>query len=85
MDKIYEIMDRAKNNTQNNIEIGRNHLFDNNETYFSHLSRSWGYAFDFFICSNKAIIHGIFPCFYITSTTDLTKKLYNDLNLDKKE
>ena len=85
MDKIFSVVDRANKSAQENIELGKLHLEDNNETYFSHLGRSWGFAYDLFVGSNKAIIHGIFPCFCMTSTTDLSKKLNSDLGGNKNE
>tara|TARA_Y100000389_G_scaffold38263_1_gene32627 strand:+ start:8173 stop:8430 length:258 start_codon:yes stop_codon:yes gene_type:complete len=83
MDKVYELLDNTKKNVNDHWLISNNHLLQNNDTYFTHLNRSWGYALTLFIGSNKAIIHGLFPCFYMTSTTDLSESLYNELKSDK--
>ena len=56
-----------------------NHLRQVNMTYIQHLKTSFSYSYTFFNGSIKAFIHGIFPNTYETSTSDLIKKLHNDL------
>ena len=47
-------------------------------SYFEHMKFSLSLSGDFFVGSIKAFVHGIFPNYYITSSSDLVK------NIDKK-
>ena len=55
------------------------HLKQVNMTYCQHLKTSFGYSYTFLSGSFKAFVHGILPNCYETSTSDLIKKLHNDL------
>lgn len=44
-------------------------------TYMQHFSFSIGLSFYFLKKSAQALIHSIFPNFYITSSSDVTKEL----------
>ena len=48
-------------------------------SYFQHFKFSAGLSKDMFIGSYQAMIHAIFPNYYITSSTDLTKNLMKKL------
>ena len=51
------------------------HLQETNMGYFAHMFHSFGYAKEFFIASIKAVIHGIYPDIFKTTSTDLVNKL----------
>ena len=57
------------------------HLKQVNMTYYQHMKHSLGLSYDLLNGSIKAFVHGIFPNLYETSTTDLTIKLNNKLNI----
>jgi hypothetical protein len=48
-------------------------------TYFQHMRFSMSISRDMLLGSYQAFIHGIFPNYYITSTTDFNKKLIKKL------
>ena len=52
-----------------------NHLKKICMTYFQHLRFSSNLGIQLWIGSVKAFIHAIMPQYYITSTSDLVKKL----------
>jgi len=48
-------------------------------TYFQHMRFSMSISRDMLIGSYKAMVHSIFPNFYITSSTDFNKNLTRKL------
>ena len=54
-----------------------------NMTYTQHLNHSMSISRDMFIGSIKALIHGILPFLYETSSTDIINK-YKDILIYKK-
>ena len=48
-------------------------------SYFQHFKLSLYFSGKLLIGSFKSLIHGIFPSFYIKSTTTLVKEIDNDL------
>ena len=62
-----------------------NHLRHVNMTYFQHLKTSFSYSYTFLNGSVKAFIHGVFPDIYETTTSDLIKKLHEDLEQHNKK
>ena len=48
-------------------------------TYWEHMKGSLGYSYSLFSGSIKASIHAVFPFFYETSTTDVVKKIQEDM------
>ena len=49
-------------------------------SYFQHMKFATLMSKDLFIGSVQSFIHAIFPNMYITSTTDLNKKITEKLN-----
>lgn len=52
------------------------HPRENQMTYIEHLRRSWGFAWAFFRLGSKAVVHGVLPCWFQTSSTD---GIFNEL------
>ncbi len=48
-------------------------------TYLEHMYLSFFFFKCFFVGAWKAVIHGVFPGLYITSTTDTVNKVNNEL------
>ena len=51
------------------------HLEDNKMNYIEHLTFSFYLGTSLFVSSIKAFIHSFIPCYFPTSTTDLTNSL----------
>ena len=51
-----------------------------NCSYFKHLKLSLYLSQQFSIASTKALIHGIIPSLYLTSSQDYSKKIQNILD-----
>ncbi len=48
-------------------------------TYFEHMKLSMGFSKTLFVASLKALVHAFLPNVYITSSSDVTKKMIRDL------
>ena len=48
-------------------------------TYFEHMKLSLGFSKTLFVGSIKAFVHAFLPNAYITSTTDINKKMIREL------
>lgn len=48
-------------------------------SYFEHMKLSLSFSKTFLVGSVKAFVHAFFPNAYITSTSDITKKMIKDL------
>ena len=57
------------------ILTAKQHLQSVNMNYREHFLHSSGYSLTFFNASAKAFIHALFPSAFITTSSDLTKKL----------
>lgn len=68
-------MKRLLNFINHHIHISKHHLTDVNMTYIQHTKHSFSYAKTYFIASNKALLHGLFPSTFMTASTDLEKQL----------
>ena len=53
----------------------KQHLKSVNMNYREHFIHSTNYSLTFFNASAKAFIHALFPSTFLTTSTDLTKKL----------
>ena len=72
---IKYIMKKIINLINKHINLSKDHLTDINMTYIQHTKHSFSYAKTYFIASNKALLHGVFPSVFITASTDLEKQL----------
>ena len=61
------------------------HLKQINMGYIQHLKMSFGYSYKFFYGSIKAIVHGILPNMYETSTSDLIRNMHNEFEKQNKK
>ena len=68
-------MKKIINLINHHINLSKNHLTDVNMTYIQHRKHSFSYAKTYFIASNKALLHGLFPSTFMTASTDLEKQL----------
>lgn len=68
-------MKKIINIINHHINLSKHHLTDVNMTYIQHTKHSFSYAKTYFIASNKALLHGIFPSTFMTASTDLEKQL----------
>lgn len=68
-------MKRLLNFINHHIHISKHHLTDVKMTYIQHTKHSFSYAKTYFIASNKALLHGLFPSTFMTASTDLEKQL----------
>jgi hypothetical protein len=61
------------------------HPRENNMTYWQHACRSWCLAFTFACLTGKALVHGLVPCFWQTSSKDAIftnlPKLYDETEI----
>ena len=48
-------------------------------SYFQHMKLSLGFSMTFLEGASKAFVHAFLPNAYITSTTDINKKLIREL------
>jgi len=62
-------------------KIIQSHLKDVNMTYQEHFKHSLNFSKVFMGASYKAFIHAICPSKYLTTSTDLTKKLNKIVNI----
>ena len=60
--------------------VSQRHLRDVNMTYRQHFIHSSKYSAIFAACSFKAVIHGLFPSFYITSSTSTIVNEFQKIN-----
>ena len=49
-------------------------------SYFEHMKLSLGFSKTFFVGSFQSLMHAFFPNMYITSTTDIHKKIGKELS-----
>ena len=49
-------------------------------TYFGHMKLSFGFAKDLFVASQQAIIHGIFPDYYVDSTSQVIETIQKKMS-----
>ena len=49
-------------------------------TYYDHFKLSMTFSYKFGIASLKALVHAIFPFFFIKSTTNIINELKNQIN-----
>ena len=56
------------------------HLNKVNMSYFEHMKHSLSLSKLYFEGSVKAIVHAVYPNVYETSSTDIHKKINNNLN-----
>ena len=49
-------------------------------SYFEHMKLSLGFSKTFIVGSFQALIHAFFPNMFITSTTDIHKKIEKELS-----
>jgi len=68
-------MKKLINLINKHINLSKDHLTDVNMTYIQHTKHSFSYAKTYFIASNKALLHGLFPSTFMTASTDLEKQL----------
>lgn len=52
-------------------------------TYYEHYKLSMRFSYYLATASIKAFIHAIFPFFFITSTSDTTNLIMNELKINK--
>ena len=55
------------------------HPAEHGMTYTEHFCRSMGFSFDLCLGSLKAFVHAILPQFFISSSTEIAKKLHSKL------
>ena len=65
------------------ILTAKQHLQSVNMSYREHFIHSTEYSLTFFNASAKAFIHALFPSIFLTTSTDLTKKL-NEIEMKTK-
>ena len=68
-------MKKIINLINHHINLSKHHLTDVNMSYIQHTKHSFSYAKTYFIASNKALLHGLFPSTFMTASTDLEKQL----------
>jgi hypothetical protein len=61
------------------------HLKEVKMTYIEHFIFSGNLSFMLFIGAIKALIHSLYPDVYITSSSDLSDKLSNELSYKNKK
>mgnify|MGYP000933097370 CR=1 FL=1 len=66
---------KIMNLINNHINLSKHHLHEVNMNYFQHAAHSFSYSKTYFIASIKALIHGLYPSIFMTTSTDLEKKL----------
>ena len=57
-----------------------NHLYDVEMTWWSHGKFAWGLALKLFLLSLTALVHGLLPFTFSSTTSDGIKKLSHDLD-----
>ena len=60
----------------------RQHLIDNNETYFGHMRGAFWYGLSCFKAGCMAFIHGLLPGAFQTAASDLVAHLANHKRKD---
>jgi hypothetical protein len=55
------------------------HLRDKNLTYFQHMGKAWKMALKLFLLSLTALVHGMLPFIFSSTTTKGIKELNEEL------
>lgn len=64
--------------------VSEQHLNSVNMTYIEHLKHSSGFSLMFIKSSYKALVHGLFPSIYVTSSSDTILKCLEKMENRKK-
>ena len=56
-----------------------NHLYDAQMTWYNHAKFAWGLALKLFLLSLTALVHGLLPFTFSSTTSDGIKKLHEKL------
>ncbi len=56
-----------------------NHLYDIQMTWFQHARHAWKMSFKLFLLSLTALVHGLLPFTFLSTTSDGIKKLNAEL------
>lgn len=65
--------------------VSQRHLKSVNMTYNEHLKHSSGFSLMFIKSSYKALVHGLFPSIYVTSSSDTILKCLEKMENRKNE
>ena len=56
-----------------------NHLYDIQMTWMQHAKFAWSLALKLFLLSLSALVHGLLPFIFTSTTSNGIKKLYKDV------
>jgi hypothetical protein len=60
-------------------ESAMNHLYDVEMTWWSHGKHAWKMSLKLFLLSLTALVHGLLPFIFSSTTSDGIKKLHEEL------
>jgi len=56
-----------------------NHLYDTEMTWWNHGKHAWKMSLKLFLLSLTALVHGLLPFTFLSTTSDGIKKLHEDI------
>jgi len=85
MKQIVNLYKNFQKTCQYHKIVSRQHLNSVNMTYSEHLKHSSGFSLMFIKSSYKALVHGLFPSIYVTSSSDTILKCLEKMKDGKNE